>query len=49
MLKKIFLIIVFPVILLAQTSDFDKRVEKGIEQIYSIKFPEAEKTFKELN
>jgi tetratricopeptide (TPR) repeat protein len=49
MFKKIFLIVVFPIILLAQTSDFDRRVETGIEQIYSINFPEAEKTFKKLN
>lgn len=48
MLKKIFLIVVFPVILLAQSSDFDKRVETGIQQIYSIKFTEAEKTFRKL-
>lgn len=48
MLKKIFFIIIFPVILLAQTSDFDIRVEKGIEQIYSIKFTEAGKTFKKI-
>jgi tetratricopeptide (TPR) repeat protein len=32
----------------AQTADFDSTVSKGIKEIYSIKFPDAEMTFRKL-
>ena len=47
------LLILFPFLLLqmsvnAQDSKFDSTVTAGIKQIYDIKFPEAESTFKKL-
>jgi tetratricopeptide (TPR) repeat protein len=47
-LKYIFLIFFIPVILSAQSKQFDSLVVKGIKQIYDIKFSEAEKTFRGL-
>ena len=48
-MKKIFLfILLFSISTFAQNSDFDSRVNKGIKQIYNIKFTEAEKTFRSV-
>lgn len=48
MKKIILLIFVFNLMSFAQQSDFETRVEKGIKQIYNIKFDDAEKTFRSL-
>ncbi|GMU94561.1 tetratricopeptide repeat protein [Ignavibacterium album] len=48
-MKKITVIIIlFGINLVAQSSNFESRVESGIKQIYNIKFAEAEKTFRSL-
>ncbi|MCB0750480.1 MAG: tetratricopeptide repeat protein [Ignavibacteriae bacterium] len=48
-MKYIFLLIIFSTQLTAQVSEFDSLVNKGIYDIYNIKFIEAEKTFLELD
>jgi tetratricopeptide (TPR) repeat protein len=47
MYKIIILIFIFSFNTFAQ-SDFEERVQKGIKEIYNIKFEEAEKTFRNL-
>jgi tetratricopeptide (TPR) repeat protein len=47
MYKIIILIFIFAINTFAQ-SDFEARVQKGIKEIYNIKFEEAEKTFRNL-
>jgi len=46
--KIFFFVLIFTATLFAQNSKFDSLVTTGIEQIYNIKFSEAEKTFKTL-
>jgi tetratricopeptide (TPR) repeat protein len=49
MIKKIlFIIVIFTYVILPQKSNYDSLVKAGINQIYSIKFTEAEKTFQLL-
>jgi hypothetical protein len=48
MFKSLLIILILSVNALAQTIDFDSRVNEGIKQIYNIKFTEAEKTFRSV-
>jgi hypothetical protein len=49
-LKKttLFIFILFAIPLFAQTASFDSLVQKGIKDIYNIKFSEAETTFRQV-
>ena len=48
MFKTVLIILIFSIHSFAQNSDFDSRVNEGIKQIYTIKFTEAEKTFRSV-
>lgn len=48
-MRKLFVFfLLFPVLMPAQKADFDSTILKGIDYIYNIKFPEAEKQFREI-
>jgi len=46
--KLLILFFIFPILISAQKADFDSTIFKGINHIYNINFPEAEKTFREV-
>ena len=48
MFKSVLIILILSINVLAQTTDFDSRVNVGIKQIYNIKFIDAEKTFRSV-